>query len=308
MLEAFRERNALVVERVRRIPGFKLPNVPQGAFYAFPNVSELLGSRFGDKTNHRRRHARGIPARRGARLAGRRQRLRRARSRPAFVRHFDEESERGIRSHRARCREAQALASMAERADLRTSLRRLPITTTAAAVLAIVAAVSPLASAFAPPSTATTTSISSSSTAGGRTIRAAAIRGSCKVKQASCGRTYRVDATAISAILRRGIFSARPASTREPHSGSGKHQMICLVVAVLLLARGNDPPLGAAPTIIILSLVLMSRQFAGALVGCASRADAAGSVVCVMVLRAERASCGRGTLPGAGGVAETLSG
>jgi aspartate aminotransferase len=49
MLEAFRERNALVVERVRRISGFKLPNVPQGAFYAFPNVSELLGSRFGDK-------------------------------------------------------------------------------------------------------------------------------------------------------------------------------------------------------------------------------------------------------------------
>ena len=49
MLEAFRERNALVVERVRRIPGFTLPNVPQGAFYAFPNVSELLGSHFGDK-------------------------------------------------------------------------------------------------------------------------------------------------------------------------------------------------------------------------------------------------------------------
>jgi aspartate aminotransferase len=49
MLEAFRERNALVVERVRRIPGFKLPNIPQGAFYAFPNVSDLLGSRFGDK-------------------------------------------------------------------------------------------------------------------------------------------------------------------------------------------------------------------------------------------------------------------
>src|SRR6266851_10077 len=44
MLEAFRKRNALVVERVRRIPGFKLPNVPQGAFYAFPNVSALLGT------------------------------------------------------------------------------------------------------------------------------------------------------------------------------------------------------------------------------------------------------------------------
>jgi aspartate aminotransferase len=49
MLEAFRKRNALVVERLRRIPGFKLPNIPQGAFYAFPNVSELLGSTFNGK-------------------------------------------------------------------------------------------------------------------------------------------------------------------------------------------------------------------------------------------------------------------
>ena len=44
MLGAFRKRNALVVERVRRIPGFRLPNVPQGAFYVFPNVSGLLGT------------------------------------------------------------------------------------------------------------------------------------------------------------------------------------------------------------------------------------------------------------------------
>jgi hypothetical protein len=43
-------------------------------------------------------------------------------------------------------------------------------------------------------------------------------------------------------------------------------QMICLVVAVLLLARGNDPPLGTAPTIIVLSLALLSRQYAGELV------------------------------------------
>jgi len=49
MLDAFRKRSALVVERVRRIPGFKLPNVPQGAFYAFPNISEWFGARFGDK-------------------------------------------------------------------------------------------------------------------------------------------------------------------------------------------------------------------------------------------------------------------
>jgi aspartate aminotransferase len=49
MLEAFRKRNALVVERIRRIPGFKLPHVPQGAFYVFPNVAELLGATFNGK-------------------------------------------------------------------------------------------------------------------------------------------------------------------------------------------------------------------------------------------------------------------
>jgi len=43
-------------------------------------------------------------------------------------------------------------------------------------------------------------------------------------------------------------------------------QMLCLAGAVLMLARGSDPPLGAAPAIIVLSLVLLSRQFAGALV------------------------------------------
>ena len=43
-------------------------------------------------------------------------------------------------------------------------------------------------------------------------------------------------------------------------------QFLCVIAAVLLLARGNDPPLGSVPTIIVLSLVLMSRPFAGALV------------------------------------------
>ena len=46
MAEEFRARRELVVERLRKIPGFRLPSVPQGAFYAFPNVSELLGSSF----------------------------------------------------------------------------------------------------------------------------------------------------------------------------------------------------------------------------------------------------------------------
>lgn len=43
MMEEFRHRRQLVVERVRKIPGFRLPNVPGGAFYVFPNISELVG-------------------------------------------------------------------------------------------------------------------------------------------------------------------------------------------------------------------------------------------------------------------------
>ncbi|MGB8684958.1 MAG: glycosyltransferase family 87 protein [Candidatus Binatus sp.] len=44
-------------------------------------------------------------------------------------------------------------------------------------------------------------------------------------------------------------------------------QLLCLVFAVLMLARGNDPPLDTAATIIVLSLLLLSRPFAGTLVG-----------------------------------------
>ncbi len=43
MMEEFRRRRQLVVERVRKIPGFSLPNVPGGAFYVFPNISGLIG-------------------------------------------------------------------------------------------------------------------------------------------------------------------------------------------------------------------------------------------------------------------------
>lgn len=44
MAEEFRKRRQLIVERVRALPGFSLPNVPSGAFYVFPNVSALLGT------------------------------------------------------------------------------------------------------------------------------------------------------------------------------------------------------------------------------------------------------------------------
>ncbi|MGA2409716.1 MAG: pyridoxal phosphate-dependent aminotransferase [Candidatus Binataceae bacterium] len=49
MMAEFRKRRELVVERVRQLPGFKLPNVPQGAFYAFPNIAELIGTSLGGK-------------------------------------------------------------------------------------------------------------------------------------------------------------------------------------------------------------------------------------------------------------------
>jgi aspartate aminotransferase len=44
MVEEFRTRRELVVQRVRRLRGFRLPNIPQGAFYAFPSIRELLGT------------------------------------------------------------------------------------------------------------------------------------------------------------------------------------------------------------------------------------------------------------------------
>ena len=58
MAAEFRARRDLVVERVRRIPGFSLPNVPDGAFYAFPNVSAML-----------KREYKGAPIGDGDRLA-----------------------------------------------------------------------------------------------------------------------------------------------------------------------------------------------------------------------------------------------
>jgi aspartate aminotransferase len=49
MRAEFHARRDLVVERIRKLPGFSLPNVPQGAFYAFPNISGLVGRKLGGK-------------------------------------------------------------------------------------------------------------------------------------------------------------------------------------------------------------------------------------------------------------------
>lgn len=48
MCAAFRRRRDLVVELASKIPGFRV-NVPMGAFYLFPEVSALIGKRYGDR-------------------------------------------------------------------------------------------------------------------------------------------------------------------------------------------------------------------------------------------------------------------
>lgn len=48
MCAAFRRRRDLVVKLAAEIPGFKV-NEPMGAFYLFPEVSGVLGKKFGDK-------------------------------------------------------------------------------------------------------------------------------------------------------------------------------------------------------------------------------------------------------------------
>ncbi|HZY59649.1 MAG TPA: pyridoxal phosphate-dependent aminotransferase [Candidatus Binataceae bacterium] len=48
MVAEFRTRRNFVVERIRSLPGFSLPNVPDGAFYAFPSVTPLLSARWKD--------------------------------------------------------------------------------------------------------------------------------------------------------------------------------------------------------------------------------------------------------------------
>lgn len=47
MAEAFRRRRDLAVELLGQIPGIKA-NVPEGAFYSFPDISALFGKRNGD--------------------------------------------------------------------------------------------------------------------------------------------------------------------------------------------------------------------------------------------------------------------
>ena len=48
MREAFQRRRDLIVKLAKEIPGWKV-NVPEGAFYLFPEVSALLGKKAGDR-------------------------------------------------------------------------------------------------------------------------------------------------------------------------------------------------------------------------------------------------------------------
>ncbi|MDA0728774.1 MAG: pyridoxal phosphate-dependent aminotransferase [Bacteroidetes bacterium] len=49
MVDAFRRRRALMVEGLSNVPGFKV-NQPMGAFYVFPDVSELFGKTYQGNT------------------------------------------------------------------------------------------------------------------------------------------------------------------------------------------------------------------------------------------------------------------
>ncbi|HOW26760.1 MAG TPA: pyridoxal phosphate-dependent aminotransferase [Bacteroidales bacterium] len=45
MIQAFRERRDLVINELNKIHGFRT-NIPEGAFYVFPNIRQLIGKRY----------------------------------------------------------------------------------------------------------------------------------------------------------------------------------------------------------------------------------------------------------------------
>ena len=146
---------------------------------------------------------------------------------------------------------------MAERAGLRTFIHRLPITTIVAAILALIAAVS-LAQRLPAIShrynqfdfTVFYGWWSDYSSGGNPWTDMRGPMHGCN-QPPSFVETF----SPLARLDRKTAFWIWQAA-----------QFLCVVAAVLLLARGNDPPLGTAPTIIVLSLVLMSRPFAGAIV------------------------------------------
>ena len=155
---------------------------------------------------------------------------------------------------------------MAEQAGPRTYLRRLPISTIAAAVLAIVAAVS-LAQRV-PAASHRYEDLDFETFYGWWTDYSSGVDpwiGETKQVDSKPHLSRRRDCNNTPFFVE--VFS--PLARLDQKTAFWiweDSQTICLVAAVILLARGSDPPLGAATTIIVLSLVLLSRQFAGELV------------------------------------------
>ncbi len=154
---------------------------------------------------------------------------------------------------------------MAERAGLRTSLRRLPITGIVAAILAIIATLSTA-----------------------QRLRAVSHRYNNVDFVFYYGWWTDYSSGGDPWIVHPELSELRPGVVRPHYCNNTPFfvelfsplarldqpaafwtwqtaQLLCLAFAVLMLARGNDPPLTAAPTIIVLSLLLLSRQFAGTL-------------------------------------------
>ena len=139
---------------------------------------------------------------------------------------------------------------MAERAGLRTFIRRLPTTTIVAAILALIAAIS-LAQRLPAIShrynqfdfTVFYGWWSDYSSGGNPWTDMRGPMHGCN-QPPSFVETF----SPLARLDRKTAFWIWQAA-----------QFLCVVAAVLLLARGNDPPLGSVPTIIVLSLVLMSR-------------------------------------------------
>ncbi len=180
---------------------------------------------------------------------------------------------------------------MAERAGLRTFLRRLPITTIVAAILALVAAIS-LAQRLPAIShrydqfdfTVFYGWWSDYSSGGDPWTDMRGPMHGCN-QPPSFIETF----SPLARLDRKTAFWIWHAA-----------QFLCVIAAVLLLARGNDPPLGSVSTIIVVSLVLMSRPFAGAIVW---------SQIAPMLLALLSASwfCARRNRPAAAGIFMALA-
>ncbi len=155
---------------------------------------------------------------------------------------------------------------MAERADLRIAQRRLPITTAAAAILAIVVALSLAQRIRAVSHRYDDVDFSffygwwtDYSTGGDPwlvSLKQTDLRpGLSRPRYCNYSPFFVEVFSPLARLDQKTAFWIWEAA-----------QMLCLAATVLMLARANAPPLGAAPTIIVLSLVMLSRQFAGALV------------------------------------------